>query len=318
MAQNLGDELEGPTTPAGPVKKTPVPLMSLAVEPPPNVEELSSAPEQPASDGLKLPKALEEALAFKTERAIAVGVNPADIEKVESEGRPQEAQGQRQAYGGQRKQVSLVEDGEDEKKEKGKRNKKKKKKKKNRPEEWARQAALEAERKNREEEEKEKENGDVEVEYIQEKLDLDFSDPKYRQFAKVFEAFQIGGGNDEKEKEQREKELQQRIREEFKKVPKLLEEDDMIEEKDDDDTPKLSKRKLKKLNRLSVAELKQLVSRPDVVEMHDVTAYDPRLLVHLKSTRNTVPVPRHWCFKRKYLQGKRGIEKPPVRLTGVY
>jgi splicing factor 3B subunit 2 len=34
----------------------------------------------------------------------------------------------------------------------------------------------------------------------------------------------------------------------------------------------------------------------------------------LKSTRNTVPVPRHWCFKRKYLQGKRGFEKPPFKL----
>ena len=30
------------------------------------------------------------------------------------------------------------------------------------------------------------------------------------------------------------------------------------------------------LLRLSVAELKQLVARPDVVEMHDVTARDPR------------------------------------------
>ncbi len=28
--------------------------------------------------------------------------------------------------------------------------------------------------------------------------------------------------------------------------------------------------------------------RPDVVEMHDVTARDPKLLVHLKATRNTV------------------------------
>ena len=27
-----------------------------------------------------------------------------------------------------------------------------------------------------------------------------------------------------------------------------------------------------------------------------------------------MPVPRHWCFKRKYLQGKRGIEKPPFEL----
>lgn len=56
------------------------------------------------------------------------------------------------------------------------------------------------------------------------------------------------------------------------------------------------------------------MTRPDVVEMHDVTAQEPKLLVHLKATRNTVPVPRHWCFKRKYLQGKRGIEKPPFEL----
>lgn len=53
------------------------------------------------------------------------------------------------------------------------------------------------------------------------------------------------------------------------------------------------------MTRLSVAELKQLVNRPDVVEMHDVTARDPKLLVQLKAHRNTVPVPRHWCFKRK-------------------
>ena len=33
------------------------------------------------------------------------------------------------------------------------------------------------------------------------------------------------------------------------------------------------------ISRLSVAELKQLVARPDVVEMHDVTARDPRLVL---------------------------------------
>jgi hypothetical protein len=32
----------------------------------------------------------------------------------------------------------------------------------------------------------------------------------------------------------------------------------------------------------SVAELKQLVEKPEVVEAWDVTAQDPRLLVHLK------------------------------------
>lgn len=43
----------------------------------------------------------------------------------------------------------------------------------------------------------------------------------------------------------------------------------------------------------------------------------------LQATRNTVPVPRHWCYKRKYLQGKRGIEKAPfelpdfIRATGI-
>lgn len=77
---------------------------------------------------------------------------------------------------------------------------------------------------------------------------------------------------------------------------------------------KLSKKKKKLLSRLSVAELKQLVPRPDVVEAHDVTSSDPRMLVFLKAYRNTVPVPRHWCHKRKYLAGKRGIEKPPFQL----
>lgn len=66
-----------------------------------------------------------------------------------------------------------------------------------------------------------------------------------------------------------------------------------------DEKERMSKRKLKKLSRLSVAELKQLVSRPDVVEMYDVTARDPRLLAQLKAHRNTVQVPRHWCYKRK-------------------
>jgi splicing factor 3B subunit 2 len=77
---------------------------------------------------------------------------------------------------------------------------------------------------------------------------------------------------------------------------------------------KLSKKKKKLLSRLSVAELKQLVTRPDVVEAHDISSSDPRLLVVLKGCRNTVPVPRHWCHIRKYLQGKRGIEKIPFQL----
>uniref|UniRef100_A0A453Q6B8 PSP proline-rich domain-containing protein n=1 Tax=Aegilops tauschii subsp. strangulata TaxID=200361 RepID=A0A453Q6B8_AEGTS len=66
--------------------------------------------------------------------------------------------------------------------------------------------------------------------------------------------------------------------------------------------------------RMKIAELKQICNRPDVVEVWDATASDPKLLVYLKSYRNTVPVPRHWSQKRKFLQGKRGIEKQPFQL----
>ena len=52
----------------------------------------------------------------------------------------------------------------------------------------------------------------------------------------------------------------------------------------------MSKKQLKKMTRMSVAELKTVVVRPDLVEMHDVTAPDPKLLLALKATRNTVPV----------------------------
>jgi splicing factor 3B subunit 2 len=76
----------------------------------------------------------------------------------------------------------------------------------------------------------------------------------------------------------------------------------------------LSKKKQRKMARLTVAELKQLVKKPEVVEWTDVTAADPRLLLTLKSYRNTVPIPIHWSAKRDYLQGKRGIEKPPFQL----
>ena len=125
-----------------------------------------------------------------------------------------------------------------------------------------------------------------------------------------------------------------------------------------------------------LAHLPQACERPDVVEIWDVTAVDPKLLVYLKvgwlaselanwaelcvagmllvrlsgqqeaagqccsrvwladrllahmpgrsppplpplplqAYRNTVSIPRHWSQKRKYLQGKRGLDKPPFKL----
>lgn len=80
------------------------------------------------------------------------------------------------------------------------------------------------------------------------------------------------------------------------------------------DGPNLSSKAKKRAKRLSLAELKQLVQKPEVVEAWDVTSDDPRLLVHLKSYRNSIPVPKHWSQKRKFLMGKRGSEKAPFQL----
>ncbi|XP_044958388.1 splicing factor 3B subunit 2-like [Hordeum vulgare subsp. vulgare] len=76
----------------------------------------------------------------------------------------------------------------------------------------------------------------------------------------------------------------------------------------------LSKKQKRQLRRMNIAMLKQMCSRPDVVEVWDGNAPDPKLLVCLKSCRNTVPVLRHWCQKRKYLQGKRDFQKQPFKL----
>ena len=76
----------------------------------------------------------------------------------------------------------------------------------------------------------------------------------------------------------------------------------------------ISNKRRKKQARLTVAQLKQLVDHPEVVEDHDVTSLDARLLVHLKSLKGTVPVPQHWSQKRKYLQGKQGFEETTYEL----
>jgi splicing factor 3B subunit 2 len=77
---------------------------------------------------------------------------------------------------------------------------------------------------------------------------------------------------------------------------------------------KPTRKQRKELQRLKVAVLKQAVHAPEVVTIEDVTAADPALLVHLKATENTVPVPRHWSQKRKYLQNKQGSEQSPFTL----
>lgn len=96
----------------------------------------------------------------------------------------------------------------------------------------------------------------------------------------------------------------------------IYSDDDQMSESEEEERSKkiLSKRKQRQLRRLTVAELKLLVKKPELVQGEDVTATDPQLLIHLKSSRNTIPVPPHWSLKRDYLQNKKGIEKPPFQL----
>ncbi|EIW72250.1 hypothetical protein TREMEDRAFT_72698 [Tremella mesenterica DSM 1558] len=139
---------------------------------------------------------------------------------------------------------------------------------------------------------------------------LDPSDPNYAQFANIFAHFQEDG---------------QTVEEAVLAGPKKGDVYYSDEEDEDEETRQkaaaraaefegMTRRERRKAAKLTVSELKQLVDRPEVVEWFDPDARDPRLLVSLKSYRNSVPVPVHWNAKRDYLAGKRGIEKPPYLL----
>ncbi|XP_060826658.1 splicing factor 3B subunit 2 [Bombus pascuorum] len=306
-------------------------LLSLKVSPPSELQNQTSSDDNGRdadSDSMKLPAALEQALAFKTERAKEVGADPNDIVSL-GKSPNHETVGEDVS---QLDDVILEPETTTEKID-VKTNKTKKKKKKKRK------------KHNGKEVENKKDNAEnakpredlPEIEYIQEIPTVNDLEPMYRQFARIFEAFKLT----EPEPKSTETEKGEPIGQYPpvttlqttgtvpSKVPPLDDFDDDANQQQqqqgtgENGAPRLSKRKLKRLTRLSVAELKQLVGRPDVVEMHDVTARDPKLLVQLKAHRNTVPVPRHWCFKRKYLQGKRGIEKPPfdlpdfIKRTGI-
>lgn len=140
------------------------------------------------------------------------------------------------------------------------------------------------------------------VEYVIEQLDV--KDPALVVFSDIFARFQAPQDYAEaKDSEPTKGEV-------------IYSDDDMESDAGSDAEEKkpLSKKKQRKMARLTIAELKQLVAKPEAVEWTDPSAADPRLLLHLKSYRNTAPVPAHWSAKRDYLQGKRGIEKPPFQL----
>lgn len=102
---------------------------------------------------------------------------------------------------------------------------------------------------------------------------------------------------------------------EIEKPEVFYDDDDEIPDEDEEQgVPKLSKKKRKEQSKLSIAELKALVQKPEIVDWTDTSASDPRLLVHIKGYRNVVPVPTHWSLKREYLSSKRGVEKAAFSL----
>ena len=153
-------------------------------------------------------------------------------------------------------------------------------------------------------------NGDIkeqeyeDVELVQESIiDVDSLDPElqtvYRKFTAPFLHDQeIAEGDEQEENE----------------ADELF--DHEYEDMNDTDAnqPKMSNKKLKQLTRIPLAKLKQMTPNPEVVELEDCTAKYSILLVQLKSAPHTIPVPRHWSRKRKYLAGKRGFLKPPFEL----
>ncbi|XP_041970128.1 splicing factor 3B subunit 2 [Aricia agestis] len=306
-------------------------LLTMKIDTP---EEFRNKPNVPG--GVVLPKALEEALAYKDQRQAALGDDTEKEAEAEQELEAPPAPVISTEYDAEEDEGDSDDDNIPEapnppiiskqdtlvsKANKNKRKKKKKKEAKQKRKEAKMKMEVDGSKKDESTSNKENEK-EAEIEYVQENIQFHELEPMYRQFHRILESFKITEVKEELIKDE-EKDAPKPAKVQEKVTDQFATDEEAVEKHAADEKERLSKRKLKKLSRLSVAELKQLVGRPDVVEMYDVTARDPRLLVHLKAHRNTVQVPRHWCYKRKYLQGKRGIEKPPfdlpdfIKKTGI-
>ena len=126
-------------------------------------------------------------------------------------------------------------------------------------------------------------------------------DPLFKQFRDAFKKY----GQDVKDDEE-EKVIQPEV---------LFDGDNVQDEEEEEQTmQRLSKKARKQARQMTIAQLKALVSRPELVEWTDVNAPDPVMLVAIKANLNVVPVPGHWTVKREFLSAKRGIEKAPFAL----
>lgn len=137
-------------------------------------------------------------------------------------------------------------------------------------------------------------------------MDKLLSMPEFSQFKQVFDRFHT----------------EDAITTEDPKKGDIMSDDDAPLESDSEtetktnttDQPKMSKKKLRKANKMPLSELKAIASNPELVQWYDVDAADPVLLVQIKSRKNHIEVPPHWQYKRDYLSSKRGFEKKAFEL----
>ena len=118
----------------------------------------------------------------------------------------------------------------------------------------------------------------------------EFDDPLFDQFASVFAKFREQADSDAAVEEPDKPEI-------------FFDDEDNIQGEDEEEETqrKLSKKARKAASKLSIAELKAIVRKPEMVDWTDTSAQDPKLLVNIKSARIVVPVPDHWSLKREFL-----------------
>lgn len=95
-----------------------------------------------------------------------------------------------------------------------------------------------------------------------------------------------------------------------------LESSDLVssDEDSEEEHAPISKRQRRKMNKVSIAELKASSENPNAVAWYDADAPDPYMNIAFKTCFNAIGVPSHWLQKKDYLSGKKGFELLPFKL----
>ena len=117
----------------------------------------------------------------------------------------------------------------------------------------------------------------IEFEYVGADL-VSENDPNFQEFQNIFQKFL------KPEELLKEKEIDEEDENLFDEEEDEEFYQNFVESKEEKEV-KLSKKKLKLMKQYTVAQLKSMVEKPELVEVHDVTAKDAKFLIFLKSYR---------------------------------